>query len=128
MRLFFYAFAFLSSILITPSFAYQSVFCSSETCEKEMKNKDFKSQLKMIEETQFSDTKLQLCKGLIKNNCISTKQLKALLAVFSFEKHKTEIAKEAYDKVVDKGNFYQIYSVFKQEINVQEIEKYIQAK
>jgi hypothetical protein len=48
--------------------------------------------------------------------------------VFSFEQHKAEIAKEAYDSVVDQSNFYKIYPLFKQEINIQEIEKYIQSK
>lgn len=97
-------------------------------CEQAMKAKDFKQQLKVIQNTQFSDTKLQLCKGLIKANCISTKQLIELLKVFSFEQHKAEIAKEAYDSVVDQSNFYKIYPLFKQEINIQEIEKYIQSK
>lgn len=115
---------FLSSpVIASTNYTYQTV-----SCEKEMKSKDFKNQLKMIQETQFSDTKLQLCKGLIKNNCISTKQLQELLTVFSFEQHKAEVAKEAYDKIVDKENFYKIYSDFKQEINIQEIEKYIQSK
>ena len=93
-----------------------------------MSNKDFKQQLKTIQSKEFSDTKIQLCKGVIKNNCISVKQLQELLELFSFEQHKTEIAKEAYDKVVDKDSFHKIYSSFKQEINIQEIEKHIQSK
>ena len=128
MKIIIYTVAFLGSIFTAPVLAHQMVTYQSVTCDKEMKNKDFKNQLEMIEETQFSETKLQLCKGLIKNNCISSKQLKQLLDVFSFEKHKTVIAKEAYKKVVDKENFYQVYSVFKQEINIQEIENYIQSK
>jgi hypothetical protein len=128
MKIIIYTTLFLSSIFLTPTLANQLAPYEVVSCEKEMKNKDFKKQLEVIEETEFSDTKLQLCKGIIKNNCISIKQLKEFLGVFSFEKHKTEIAKEAYEKVVDKQNFYQIYSLFKQEINVQEIEEYIQSK
>ena len=109
-------------------FAHSNEVSITLSCEKEMKDKIFKQQLKVIQETTFSDTQLQLCKGLIKANCISTKQLIQLLTVFSFEQHKAQIAKEAYDSVVDKENFYKIYPQFKQEINIQEIEKYIQSK
>jgi len=123
-----YIFTVVIFLQTVPSFAFSPISCQNENCEKAMKNKDFKEQLKVIQETQFSETKLQLCKGLIKKNCISSKQLKELLSVFSFEQHKTEIAMEAYDKVVDQENFYQIYTVFKMENNIREIEQYIQSK
>ena len=96
------------------------------TNSKPMSSKDFKVQLKVIQSAEFMDTRQQLSKGLLKENCISVKQLKEVLALFDFEETKMKVAKQAYLSVVDRQNFRTIYSLFKHEHHVREIETYIQ--
>lgn len=97
------------------------------TNSKPMSSKDFKAQLKVIESAEFMDTRKQLSTGLLKENCISVKQLNDLLSLFNFEEAKMNVAKKAYLSVVDRKNFRTIYPLFKHEYHVREIESYIQS-
>ena len=96
------------------------------TNSKSMSSKDFKAQLKVIESAEFMDTRQQLSTGLLKENCVSVKQLNELLSLFNFEEVKMIVAKKAYLSVTDRKNFRSIYSGFKHEYHVREIENYIQ--
>ncbi len=110
--------------ILLVSFTIMSYFLGAQgACSKAMSNKDFKTQYKVIESAEFSETRLQLCKGILNDNCVSVKQLKEMLALFTFEAQKKEVAILAYPKVVDKENFRTIYADFKHEPNVREIEK-----
>ncbi|MDB4835038.1 DUF4476 domain-containing protein [Cyclobacteriaceae bacterium] len=104
------------------------VVYGQSNCPKGISNKDFKAFVKVIESTEFTDTRLQLCQGFVKENCVSVKQVVALLDFFQLEKQKAEVAKAAYANVVDKENFRSIYLKFKQEIYIREIETFVQSQ
>ena len=98
---------------------------AGDACPKPVKKGIFKSNLETIEQTDFSQTRLDLANEFVKSNCVSTKQLKEILALFNFEAHKAEVAISAYDNVVDKNKFHEIYREFSNETYIRDIQKQI---
>ena len=94
-------------------------------CSKPVKKSVFKANVATIEATDFSQTRLELVKSFVAENCISVKQLQSLLTYFNFEAHKAEVAISAYDNVVDKNNFHEIYRDFSNESYIRDIQKQI---
>jgi Domain of unknown function (DUF4476) len=69
----------------------------------------FKQSLK---KESYDDTRLKIGKQFIAANYFNAQQVKELVAIFSFEESKLEMAKYAYDYTVDKGNYFMIIDVF----------------
>ncbi|MEM9340925.1 MAG: DUF4476 domain-containing protein, partial [Bacteroidota bacterium] len=61
-----------------------------------------------IESKSFSDEQLTVFKQIISNNCVSVSQVVGFMNLFTYEEEKVTVAKLAYPKTVDKGNYYQV--------------------
>ncbi len=94
-------------------------------CQGPMNASAFTDAKNSISSKSFEDSKMTLAKQIIKNNCMSSKQLKELLELFSFEDSKLEIAKFAYTYVFDRNNFYLVNDAFSFESSVEELNEYI---
>ena len=81
-------------------------------CSAAMNGRAFSQLLQAIQAENFESTKIKLANFALEDNYISVSQLKAMLSLFSFESSKLDLAKEAYCKVVDPRNYYQLMDVF----------------
>lgn len=89
---------------------------------------DYESALSSIRSKSFSDAKMTVAKQVLKNSCVTTKQVKGMAQLFQYEEDKLAFVKYAYDYTSDKKNFYQVNDVFTFETTIDELNKYLEAK
>lgn len=91
--------------------------------------KELSNMLQMIRNESFDNTKLTLTKNILRSNpCFRTEQVKEIIALFSFDDSKLEIAKYAYDYTYDQGNYYMIADSFSFSSSKEELMKFLQSK
>lgn len=78
-----------------------------------------------IVQQDFDDAKVTIIANLVKTTCFSCKQVKSLMALFSFEEDKITIAKLTFARVADPQNFDIIYTVFEFDSSKDEIRQHI---
>jgi hypothetical protein len=77
-----------------------------------MDNNAFQQLKQSIANESFDNTRLKVAKQVVSTNYFNAAQVKDLLALFSFENNKLELAKYAYDYTVDKGNYFMVNDAF----------------
>ena len=80
------------------------------TCD--VKETDFKTMLKNIDNANFAKDQLNVLKNLNKNHCFYTAQVKRILDEFTFPADKLSAAKMVYDKCLDKEKYYTLRNEF----------------
>lgn len=88
-------------------------------------DEDYKSMLSTLKKESFDDTRLDLAKSFIQNIGINAAQINGFIKTFSFEKNKIEFAKYAYNKCIDKQNYYKVYDSFSFSSSKKEVSDYI---
>ncbi len=78
-----------------------------------------------ISNASFEDTKLSTAKTILAGNYVSTSQVMEICGLFSFENSKLDFAKFAYNKTVDKNNYYKVGGVFDFDSNKQALNEFI---
>lgn len=78
-----------------------------------------------ISNASFEDTKLSTAKTILASNYVNTDQVMEICGLFSFENTKLVFAKFAYNKTVDKNNYYKVNSVFDFDSNKQALNEFI---
>lgn len=78
----------------------------------EMSTARFQALVNEVRNTSFESSKLNVIRGAMAQNKLSSNQLLSLLQEFSFESSKLDLAKELYPKIVDRENLYTINSAF----------------
>ncbi len=86
---------------------------------------DFDGAKQSIDGKGFDDSKLKVAKQVIDNNCMTSEQVKEIMALFSFEQSKLDFAKYAYGRTTDKNNYYKINDSFTFESSITELDNYI---
>lgn len=81
-----------------------------------------------ISSKSFEDSKLTMAKQILESNCVFTTQVKDLMLLFSFEETKLDFAKFAYDKTVDRNNYFKVNDAFTFESSIDELNKYISSR
>ncbi len=97
-------------------------------CHQAIPSSDFSAGKASVEKQSFADTKLKVAKTFTKNNCLSVKQIKEIMGLFSFEETKFEYAKFAYDFCADKKNYYQLSDDFTFATTVDEFNEFLESK
>lgn len=83
---------------------------------------DLKDQLR---KEWFENNRLGSVKFIIDKNNFTTQQVKELMLLFTFENNKLEIAKYAFSKTVDPGNYYQLNDVLTFSSSREELSRFI---
>ncbi len=84
------------------------------------------SQLKQtICNSNFDNTKLVVAKQTISQNYFTAAQVKELVALFSFESSKLDIAKSAYRNSIDKNNYFIVSNEFAFSSSKEELARFI---
>lgn len=77
-----------------------------------MEGFEFDRVIERLEREPFSSHKKSLMRQVLRDNYITSNQLLRILLTFSFDNDRLEVAKLAYDKVIDKENTWEIYDAF----------------
>jgi hypothetical protein len=64
-------------------------------------------------------------KQIIDRNYFTSQQIKDLLLLFTFENNRLDLAKYAYGKTVDKGNYFIVNDAFTFNNNKEKLSAYI---
>jgi len=87
-----------------------------------MNQNDFNQLLGTIESKSFESTKQQIALGAISNSYFTSEQIRQMLNVFTFESTKIEVAKKAYERVIDPEKFYVVYNSFTFESSIDNLQ------
>ncbi len=97
-------------------------------CQTAMSNSSFSKATSSIESKTFREEKMTVFKQIIKANCVSVDQVIEFMDLFTFEEDKIEVAKTAYSKTIDKGNYYQVNDAFTYSDSVEELDDFLQSQ
>lgn len=100
----------------------------TDRCLKPISNTEFAAGKNTIKNQSFADSQLKVAKTFTKNNCLSVDQIREIMDLFSFESHKLDYAKFAYDYCFDKNNYYQLSSAFKFSSSADELNEFLESK
>ncbi len=78
-----------------------------------------------IRQEWFENTRLTIAQTIMEDNFFTTKQVKELMLLFTFENNRLQIAKSAYRKTVDKENYYQLNDALTFSTNKEELARFI---
>jgi len=95
-------------------------------CPVPMNPGDFKALKQSINSKSFEESKLTMAKQVLNHNCLFADQVKEILMLFTFEESKLDIAKYAYTRTYDVGNYFKVNDAFTFESSIEELNEYIQ--
>lgn len=90
-----------------------------------MGDREFSDLTASVKSLAFDDNKKEMINMAIDKNYFTSEQVKSLLGLFSFEVSKLEIAKNAYDKTIDKENYFKVSTAFTFESTIMELKEFL---
>ena len=105
---------------------YQNDYGYGDTYGNVMSEREFSSFLQMLKKQNFDDRRLDFIKSQLNRTDFNTRQIKAMMKEFSFDKNRLEFAKMAYRNCVDKRNYFELYDTFDFESYARELNKFVQ--
>ncbi len=97
-------------------------------CPIPINQNEFSQMKETIRSKTFEETKLTISKQILKDNCVTSSQVRDILNLFDFESTKLDFAKFAYARTYDIGNYYKVNDAFEFESSVDELNDYISGK
>ena len=94
----------------------------------EMNDAAFSQAKESLKREWFENTRLSTAKQLIDRNYFTSRQVKELVLLFTFENNRLDIAKYAYSKTVDKGNYFIMNDAFSMSKNKEELNNFIRTQ
>lgn len=94
-------------------------------CPWPMSFADFQSVKQSISAKSFEDSKLTIAKQVLASNCLTCKQVKEIMLLFTFEETRLDFAKFAYGRTFDIGNYFKLNDAFTFESSIDELNQYI---
>jgi len=90
-----------------------------------MSNSSFLQLKEALRREWFENTRLSTAKDIIDKNYFTSQQVKEMVLLFTFENNRLDIAKYAYGKTVDKGNYFIMNDAFTFNSNKEKLSEYI---
>ena len=90
-----------------------------------MTNNDFAQAKESLRREWFENTRLETAKQIIDRSYFTSQQVKEMILLFTFENNRLDIAKYAYGKTVDKGNYFIVNDAFTFNNNKEALKEYI---
>ena len=90
-----------------------------------MDENSFSSFIETVRHESFDDSRLAIAKTVIDQNYFTSAQARQLVALFSFENSKLDIAKYMYRKTTDPKNYFVVYSSFSFSKSKEELAEYV---
>ena len=92
---------------------------------RSMSSLDFNQAKESLRKEWFENKRLATAKLIIERNYFTSQQVKELMLLFTFENNRLDIAKYAYGKTVDKGNYFMLNEAFTFNNNKEALKEYI---
>ena len=92
---------------------------------RSMNDRDFSQAKETLRKEWFENTRLTTAKQIIDRNYFTSQQVRDMLLLFTFENNRLDIAKYAYGKTVDKGNYFIVNDAFTFNNNKEKLSEYI---
>lgn len=89
-----------------------NILAQSITCKRAISNEQFQTKVRQLESQITDQEKLLIGKKILNKHCFSCAQIKEMASLFQDDFSRLEFSKQAYKKVVDKENFYDVYDAF----------------
>jgi hypothetical protein len=90
-----------------------------------MNNADFTKAKETLRREWFENTRLETAKQIIDQHYFNSQQVKEMVLLFTFENNRLDIAKYAYSKTVDKGNYFIMNDAFTLHGNKEKLSEFI---
>ena len=90
-----------------------------------MNQGQFSQVLSQIKNQSFESTRLTLTKQIIGSNWFTSEQVRQIMTQMSFEDTRVEIARFAYNRVLDPQNYFVVNSAFSFSSSVDELNQYL---
>lgn len=90
-----------------------------------MSNHDFNMLRNSVESKSFENTRLQIVKQVLSERYVTSVQVRKLMDLMTFESTKLELAKFAYERVVDREHYFTVNDAFTFESSISELDRYI---
>ena len=90
-----------------------------------MTNNDFAQAKESLRREWFENSRLTAAKEIIDRNYFTSQQVKEMVLLFTFENNRLDIAKYAYGKTIDKGNYFLMNDAFTFNNNKEALKEYI---
>ncbi|MBI4931513.1 MAG: DUF4476 domain-containing protein [Bacteroidetes bacterium] len=103
-------------------------YSGPNNCPWPMSPPDFESAKASIKAKSFEDSKLTMAKQILGSNCLLSSQVKEIMLVFSFEDTRLDLAKLAWGKTFDPGNYYKLNDAFTFESSIDDLNRYIEGR
>lgn len=94
-------------------------------CPWPMSPRNFSDVKSSITSKTFDSSKIQLAKQIIDGNCFLAYQVKELVQLMDFENSRLEIAKYAYSRTFNQGQYFKVNDAFSFESSIDDLVKYI---
>lgn len=85
----------------------------------------FSQALTQVKQQNFESTRLTVAKQIINSNFFTSEQVRKLMTQMSFESSRVELARYAYNKVLDPQNYYVVNNAFSFSSSVNELNNYL---
>jgi hypothetical protein len=93
---------------------------------REMHVNMYNSARESIRRERFDDDRLRVARNILKDNYLSSAQVKELAMIFSFDSARLEFAKFAYSRTVDRNNYFIVSDAFTFNMSKRELEDHCQ--
>jgi hypothetical protein len=90
-----------------------------------MSSVDFGQAKESLRREWFENSRLTAAKQIIDQNYFTSQQVKEMVLLFTFENNRLDIAKYAYGKTIDKGNYFMLNDAFTFNNNKEALKEYI---
>jgi hypothetical protein len=104
---------------------YQPTSCSPITSSFPMNQSDFAFALSTIRHQNFESTRLTVAKQILSSHWVTSDQVRQIMKQMNFEDSRLEIARYAYNRVVDKNNFYMVNNGFVFSSSIDQLNTYL---
>ena len=99
--------------------------CAPVTSAYPMNQADFTNGLNYIHNQNFESTRLTVAKQMLSGNWVTSDQVRQMMLQMNFEDSRIEIARFAYNRVVDPQNYFVVNNGFTFSSSVDQLNSYL---
>lgn len=99
--------------------------CGYTTAINHMSDRDVNRLINDLERACFDDDRLAMAKRRLRHKQVDSYQVRMIIETLWFECNRVALAKFAYERVSDPGNFHEVYEAFDFNSSVNILEEYI---
>ena len=95
-------------------------------CYEPIDRYHFADLARAIDHQTFENDKIRTAKRMLRNQCVSSRQVRKFMELFAFEKSKLEFAKYCFEKTIDPDRYYVVSEGFSYSSSKRELDRYIE--